>query len=236
VGDGHHAALEVDQQVFQPLDRVQVQVVGRLVEQQHVGAHHQRLGQRHAFAGAAGQGADHGFGVQVQAVDGFLDPLRPVPAVERLDLALHRVQVAVAVGVALDQLLCAGDTLAHGGEDTGFGVEHGLLGDVGDTQALLQLQDAVIGLFHAGEDFQQRGLAGAVAADEAHPFGGFDGQVGVVEECNMAEGELGVEEGDECHGWRIIRCDIDEAMTNICRCGTYQRIRVAIKRAAGVAS
>jgi isoquinoline 1-oxidoreductase alpha subunit len=28
--------------------------------------------------------------------------------------------------------------------------------------------------------------------------------------------------------------DIDEAMTNICRCGTYQRVRAAIKRAAGV--
>jgi isoquinoline 1-oxidoreductase subunit alpha len=28
--------------------------------------------------------------------------------------------------------------------------------------------------------------------------------------------------------------DIDEAMTNICRCGTYQRIRQAIKQAAGV--
>ncbi len=28
--------------------------------------------------------------------------------------------------------------------------------------------------------------------------------------------------------------DIDEAITNICRCGTYQRIRAAIKRAAGV--
>ena len=28
--------------------------------------------------------------------------------------------------------------------------------------------------------------------------------------------------------------DIDAAMTNICRCGTYQRIRMAIKRAAGV--
>jgi isoquinoline 1-oxidoreductase alpha subunit len=27
---------------------------------------------------------------------------------------------------------------------------------------------------------------------------------------------------------------IDEAMTNICRCGTYQRVRAAIKRAAGV--
>jgi len=27
--------------------------------------------------------------------------------------------------------------------------------------------------------------------------------------------------------------DIDETMTNICRCGTYQRIRAAIHRAAG---
>lgn len=29
--------------------------------------------------------------------------------------------------------------------------------------------------------------------------------------------------------------DIDAAMTNICRCGTYQRIRAAIKRAADMA-
>ncbi|MDE2605284.1 MAG: (2Fe-2S)-binding protein [Burkholderiales bacterium] len=28
--------------------------------------------------------------------------------------------------------------------------------------------------------------------------------------------------------------DIDQAMTNICRCGTYQRVRQAIKRAAGL--
>jgi isoquinoline 1-oxidoreductase subunit alpha len=27
--------------------------------------------------------------------------------------------------------------------------------------------------------------------------------------------------------------DIDDAMTNICRCGTYQRVRTAIHRAAG---
>jgi isoquinoline 1-oxidoreductase subunit alpha len=27
--------------------------------------------------------------------------------------------------------------------------------------------------------------------------------------------------------------DIDEAMTNVCRCGTYQRIRVAVHQAAG---
>jgi isoquinoline 1-oxidoreductase alpha subunit len=27
---------------------------------------------------------------------------------------------------------------------------------------------------------------------------------------------------------------IDDAIVNICRCGTYQRVRAAIKRAAGV--
>ena len=27
--------------------------------------------------------------------------------------------------------------------------------------------------------------------------------------------------------------DIDEAMTNICRCGTYQRVRAAVHMAAG---
>jgi isoquinoline 1-oxidoreductase alpha subunit len=30
--------------------------------------------------------------------------------------------------------------------------------------------------------------------------------------------------------------DIDEAMTNICRCGTYQRVREAVQLAAGTAS
>lgn len=30
--------------------------------------------------------------------------------------------------------------------------------------------------------------------------------------------------------------DIDEAITNICRCGTYQRIRAAVHRAAGMAA
>ena len=28
--------------------------------------------------------------------------------------------------------------------------------------------------------------------------------------------------------------DIDEAITNLCRCGTYQRVRAAIRRAAGL--
>ena len=34
---------------------------------------------------------------------------------------------------------------------------------------------------------------------------------------------------------RATDADIDEAMTNICRCGTYNRVRAAIKAAAGQA-
>jgi isoquinoline 1-oxidoreductase alpha subunit len=35
------------------------------------------------------------------------------------------------------------------------------------------------------------------------------------------------------HNKRPSDADIDAAMTNICRCGTYQRIRAAVKLAAG---
>ena len=91
VGDGDDAALELDQQALQPLNRVQVQVVGRLVQQQHIGLRHQRLRQGHAFFGAARQGTHGGAGVQVQPVQGLSDALFPVPAVQRLDLALHRI-------------------------------------------------------------------------------------------------------------------------------------------------
>jgi isoquinoline 1-oxidoreductase alpha subunit len=30
--------------------------------------------------------------------------------------------------------------------------------------------------------------------------------------------------------------DIDEAMTNICRCGTYQRVRAGVHKAAQIAA
>ena len=44
VGDGDDAAAKVHQQAFKPLDAVQVQVVGGLVQEQHVGLRDQGLG------------------------------------------------------------------------------------------------------------------------------------------------------------------------------------------------
>ncbi len=48
VGDEDEGALVVEQELLEPLDGVDVKVVGRLVEQQQVGVGEQRAGQRHA--------------------------------------------------------------------------------------------------------------------------------------------------------------------------------------------
>jgi hypothetical protein len=80
VGDCHNAALEIDQQVFQPFDRVQVEMVGGLVKQQDVWPADQGLGQRDPLFRATGQGRDDGLLVQVQAVQGLFHPL-PSPCV-----------------------------------------------------------------------------------------------------------------------------------------------------------
>ena len=53
MGDGDHAALECHQQFFQPFNRIQIEVVGRLIEQQDVRLCHQRLRQGHPLLGAA---------------------------------------------------------------------------------------------------------------------------------------------------------------------------------------
>ena len=58
VADDHGAAAEVEQGVFQGAQRIDVEVVGRLVEQQQVAAAAQQLGQVDAVAFAAGQLAD----------------------------------------------------------------------------------------------------------------------------------------------------------------------------------
>ena len=119
--NGHDAALEIDQQVFQPFDRVEVQVVGGLVQQQHVGTAYQRLGQRDPLFGPAGQGGDHGVLVEVESMQGLLDPLLPVPAVLVFDRTLQFMQVAVAGGIQVDP----GDDI---GDSRAGGLEHGRVG------------------------------------------------------------------------------------------------------------
>ena len=68
VGDGDDTALERQKQIFKPRDRVQIQVVGGLVEEQHIGPGDKRLGQCDPFARPSGKRADNRLGLKVQAV------------------------------------------------------------------------------------------------------------------------------------------------------------------------
>ena len=205
VCDGDHAALEVDQQVFEPGDGVQIQVVGGFVQKHHVRLGDQRLRQRHAFFHAARQGADEAGGLQVQAVQGFVDALLPVPGVERFDDGLQGVQVYARL--VREVLLACGDggcqTGADSLENSRGWVKHGLLCYVHRPQALLKLQRTVVRFFKAGEDFEQRRFARAIAANQPDAFIRFEGEISVVEQRNMAKGELGIEKRDEGHAGSI---------------------------------
>jgi len=105
--------------------------------------------------------------------------------------------------VALSQLARFGDTEAHGVEHGGRDVEIGLLGDIADAQALSELQQAVVELLEPGDDLQQRRLARAIAADEAQSLAGLEREAGVVEQGDVAVGEMSVGEGEDSHEMRV---------------------------------
>jgi hypothetical protein len=58
VADQQHGPLEVDQQLFEQFQRLAVQIVGRLVEDQEVGGLGEELGQQQPVAFPAGEAAD----------------------------------------------------------------------------------------------------------------------------------------------------------------------------------
>ena len=90
VGDEQQRAGEIAQVVLEPPDRVDVEVVGRLVEQQQIRLRDQRLAEQRAPAPAAGQLAHRAIGRQRQPRhDHRLDSLLEPPAVALLELVLQ---------------------------------------------------------------------------------------------------------------------------------------------------
>ena len=202
VRNQHDGALERHQQLFQPGDGVQVQVVGWLVEHQHIGAGHQGAGQGHALFRATRQAGNLQARVQVQALQGLIDPLFPVPTVARLQEGHQGVEV-FALGMGLEAFagrLDLGQTFAHRAEHRGAIHKGGLLRHVRNLGAALDLQLPVIGLFQPRHDLEQRGFACAVAANQANTLAGFECECGVVEQGHVAIGQAGVAQGQNSHG------------------------------------
>src|SRR6266481_2404644 len=147
VADDHGAAGEILQRLFESAQCIDVEIVGRLVEQQHVGAGFEHLRQMHAVALAARQRAD------LLLLVGALEIERGAIAA-RIDLALAKQ----------DQLVARGDFLPHGL----LAVERvARLVDIAEMHAVADRDGALVRRLLLGDHPEQRGLAGAVGADHA---------------------------------------------------------------------
>src|SRR5438270_5224176 len=95
----------------------------------------------------------------------------------------------------------------HGelGFDGGAYRERGLLGEVGDRRAALELQLARVGSHRSAEDLHERRLPRSVDADEADALAFLDHQLQVAKDGATPEGEReggGAEEGHAAFGTR----------------------------------
>src|SRR5690606_33470609 len=148
VGDDHGAAGELQQSVLERAEGLHVQVVRRLVQEQHVAALLE--GEREVQAVALAAGEHAGLLLLVRALEAELADVGA-----RGDLDLADLDEVEPVGDDLPEVLLRVDVLA-------------VLVDVADLDALTDLQLAAVELLEAHDGLEQGGLADAVGADAAH--------------------------------------------------------------------
>ena len=208
VADHDQPALVRLEEPAQPDDRVGVEVVGRLVEEQRLGAGEQDPGQLDATALTTGQ--------RLQRLGE--DPLLDAEAAgDRGGLGLGGVptagvQLGVGALVAAHRLLAHGDVVAAhvdlGLPEPAYDVVEAARGQdpvagdhlgVADPRVLREVADLAGGLHGArrgqrlaGEDLRERGLAGAVAPDQADLVAGRHPEADVLHEeaCTGTDLEL----------------------------------------------
>ena len=162
--------------LLQPVNALGVEVVGRLVEQQHVGFLQEQAAEGHAAALAPGEVGDGAVARRTaQGGHGTVEPGVHVPRVGGVDdvlhlgLALHEPVHLVRIGVILLQpellvyLLILGEGVVgalHTLHDVLLHclrlVERRILGKVSDGVAGTPHHLALGGLLQSGDDFHQR--------------------------------------------------------------------------------
>ena len=197
VGDSDDGTLVGGQVLLQPQDRLGVEVVGGLVQEQQVGCLQEQLAQGHAAALATRQDGD--VRVRRRAAQGVHRLLQlgvEVPGVGRVEgvlkgahLSQERVEVRVRLrheGADLVVTVQLGLDLGHAlldvAQDRLVLVERGFLQQDPHAVASGEAGLAVGRLIDAGHDLEDRGLAGAVGADHADLGSGQERHGDVVED------------------------------------------------------
>ena len=212
VADHDQRALVALEPGFEPDQGIQVQVVGRFVEEQDVGRAHQGAGQLQAHAPAAGEAVDRvvQFGnLEAEAEDQRLGARFGVVfagVVERHVGFGHAHAVVAGFGVMY---------LVAGGEQFGVAIDDEVGGRLlGFRHVLRHLAHlpllgnriiAAILMQRTVEQREQRGLASAVAANQADLLTGIDGDGSLVEQHFRAATQGDVLEDDHEQDFRAGR-------------------------------
>ncbi len=212
VRDQHHRAAVAAQEAFEPLDHDDVEVVGGLVEEQHVRVLHEERRESQPRALAAGETRDglvlaateaEGEGARVLAGAAFV-PAAPREVLQQLRVPLDGV---VALGHALRRLgqfglqrveLVEGrvEDAAHGGALR----EDGVLPQRADTYAVRAAHLPAVRVVLPGEEAQQGRLARPVAPHQREAVPGAHREVHAVQHDVMTVFLVDVREGQQHSG------------------------------------
>ncbi len=164
----------------EPGDALDVEVVGRLVEEQQVGSGDEEGGEGHPAPLSAGERADR----RPQAADHRRVETAEQPGEDVADAGVGRPLVLREV---------AEHGLVHGGR----GIEGVVLAEDPHPQAARARDPSVVDGPRSREHAQQRRLAAAVAADDPDAVAPRDPERDGVEHLRGAEGEGGALDGDQ---------------------------------------
>ncbi len=225
VGDGHHGAGEVVQEALQPGHALGVEVVGGLVQQDHVGVGQQQAAQGDPAALTAGQGGHVRVpGRQAQGVGGHFQLVVEIVGVGGLDNVLQPrllpgqgVEIRIRLGVVRVDFLQAGEgidrllqALLHVAAHVLVRVQLGLLGQVADLDAGLGpglAEDIGVDPRH---DPQQGGFARAVQAQHTDLGAGEEGQGDIFQDGFLGRHNL----ANPIHGVDVLgHCSTREGKT-----------------------
>ena len=170
------------QPLLQPQQRIEVEVVGGLIKQQHVGGHEQGARQVDAHPPAAGEVSQGPCEIRLTKTEAHQQLSRPrlrTVAIQRLDGAM---QLGLTVSVALLPSLAQG---ALGGTQRMITIQHivddclvqsvNFLGHMRNTLPTAHLDLATVGCQRTQQHSEQAGLAGSVRADDTGLVTGMQG-------------------------------------------------------------
>ena len=211
MADDDQRAVVALQPAFQPDQRVQVEVVGRLIKQQQVGGTHQRARQLQTHAPAAGKTVYRPGEFGRLETEAENQRLRPRFGVNRPGVVQSHVGVGQTLAVVGTfggmNFLLRGQQRRIAFDDEGRGALAGFrqfLRDLRQPPGRRHEEFAAVFVQATGDQGKQRGLSGAVTPDEADSFAGIERDRGVVQQHLGAAAQAEVLEGN--HGREGVRC------------------------------